>query len=163
MNDNCFGCLFQLRVSALGLASSFARMGGVVAPYIALMVRTSHQWYRVGNIIGYNTCRLQASVTLSLPYITLSAAGLVAGLICLLIPETVNLPLPQTAEGESLGFFVCKWLFRSICMTLNFRNGWALQALLSMWREETIPSGFGIEQAKLYHALSHVVSTHSPP
>ena len=72
-----------------------ARIGGILSPYIML---------------------LGDYVSLSLPFIIFGILSILAGLLALLLPETLNHPLPETLEeGET---FVCMGLSGSGKSTL---------------------------------------------
>ncbi|XP_067010714.1 organic cation transporter protein [Anabrus simplex] len=71
-----------LRNVGIGASSTFARVGGMSAPYINLL---SHTWQ-------------------PLPQLTFGALTFMAGLLALILPETMNKTLPDTVEeGERFG------------------------------------------------------------
>ncbi|XP_064595319.1 organic cation transporter protein-like [Liolophura sinensis] len=75
-----------VRNSALGAASMFARAGGMISPYISDMSDF------VGGDIGK-----------ALPLLIFGVSAVVAGLLSLVLPETLNKKLPETIEdGEKL-------------------------------------------------------------
>ena len=59
----------ELRGSAVGLASTFGRLGGIVAP-------------------------LLASIDGSLPYVIMGGSALAGGILAMLLPETLGTTLP---------------------------------------------------------------------
>ncbi|XP_067675805.1 organic cation transporter protein-like [Haliotis asinina] len=70
-----------VRSSALGLSSSFARIGGMVAPYfIDLGKEVEGKWGR------------------ALPLLLFGVLSVIAGLLDLALPETLNRDLPETIE-----------------------------------------------------------------
>ncbi|XP_029467527.1 solute carrier family 22 member 6-A-like isoform X2 [Rhinatrema bivittatum] len=82
---SCFTCVFLftmelyptvIRQSGLGLASSMARVGGIVAPIVKM----------TGEYVSY------------LPLVIYGAAPLVSGLFSCFLPETMDQPLPDTIE-----------------------------------------------------------------
>jgi MFS family permease len=68
--------LFPTEVRSLGLGavSAFARLGGILTPILLLL----------------------SSVSLGLPMLMMGCLGLLAGLLSLYLPETLNQPLPET-------------------------------------------------------------------
>ncbi|GLG96531.1 Organic cation transporter protein [Gryllus bimaculatus] len=71
-----------IRNAALGTSSMCARVGGIIAPYI--------------NLLG--------GVWPAMPTLVFGGMTLTAGLMALLLPETLNRTLPDTiADGESFG------------------------------------------------------------
>ncbi|XP_035700301.1 organic cation transporter protein-like [Branchiostoma floridae] len=71
-----------IRNLGMGVASMWARVGGIVSPFIALSM----------DLWG------------PLPYIIFGGLALVAGVLCLILPETLNFPLAQTLEeAEAFG------------------------------------------------------------
>ncbi|XP_033230040.1 organic cation transporter protein-like [Belonocnema kinseyi] len=71
-----------VRNVGLGASSTFARIGGVIAPYINHLANV---WYPLPNVIY-------------------GAAALFAGLLSLLLPETLNKKLPESIQdGEQFG------------------------------------------------------------
>ncbi|XP_077977749.1 organic cation transporter protein-like [Glandiceps talaboti] len=70
-----------VRNAGLGVSSMCARIGGILSPYIML---------------------LGDYVSLSLPFIIFGILSILAALLALLLPETLNHPLPETLEeGET--------------------------------------------------------------
>ncbi|XP_013381231.1 organic cation transporter protein [Lingula anatina] len=65
-----------MRIIALGLASTFARVGSALAPQVVLLKEP----------------------IAALPFIILGAESIIAGLLSLLLPETVRRDLPQNLE-----------------------------------------------------------------
>lgn len=71
-----------IRNVGLGAASTFARVGGILAPYFNLL----------------------ADIWRPLPLLIFGAMAFAGGLLSLLLPETMNKKLPETiAEGEIFG------------------------------------------------------------
>jgi OCT family organic cation transporter-like MFS transporter 4/5 len=71
-----------VRNVAVSYGSFWARVGGIVAPFI-------------GQLDDYKSY---------LPIVIFGAASIVAGLVCLLLPESTGMELPQTLEeGEDFG------------------------------------------------------------
>ncbi|XP_035825419.1 organic cation transporter protein [Aplysia californica] len=71
----------SMRNSVVGASSMIARVGGMVAPYVA----------DLGILVG-------GSFGAALPYIVFGASALVAGLMALSLPETLGETLPETIE-----------------------------------------------------------------
>ncbi|KAJ8266836.1 hypothetical protein GJAV_G00135220 [Gymnothorax javanicus] len=65
-----------LRNTAMGTCCMAARVGSIIAPYI--------------NYMG--------ALRKSLPYIIMGANSILGGLLCLLLPETLGIPLPETID-----------------------------------------------------------------
>uniref|UniRef100_A0A8C5R847 Major facilitator superfamily (MFS) profile domain-containing protein n=1 Tax=Leptobrachium leishanense TaxID=445787 RepID=A0A8C5R847_9ANUR len=85
-----FSCVFLyttemyptvVRQSGLGLGSTMARMGGIVAPLVKML----------GGFYPF------------LPLAIYGAAPIISGLLVYFLPETVNKPLPDTIEDVELG------------------------------------------------------------
>ncbi|KAI8791631.1 organic cation transporter protein [Biomphalaria glabrata] len=70
-----------MRNSGLGLCSVMARVGGILAPYIA----------DIGQVIS-------GDMAVVLPLLIFGGACIFAGLLALLLPETANKMLPDTVE-----------------------------------------------------------------
>lgn len=71
-----------IRNVGLGAASTFARIGGILAPYVNIM----------------------AEIWSPLPLIVFGVMALVSGTSALILPETLNKTLPETIEdGENFG------------------------------------------------------------
>ncbi|KAH8382651.1 hypothetical protein KR009_004637 [Drosophila setifemur] len=71
-----------VRNVGLGASSMMARVGGILAPYLKLL----------------------GEIWRPLPLIICGALSLTAGLLSLLLPETLNKPMPETIEdGENFG------------------------------------------------------------
>ncbi|XP_046326538.2 organic cation transporter protein-like [Haliotis rufescens] len=70
-----------IRHSAIGASSSLARIGGMIAPYIA-------DW---GKFVGGDFGR-------ALPLLMFGGLAVLAGLLSLLLPETLDRDLPETIE-----------------------------------------------------------------
>ncbi|KAH8332812.1 hypothetical protein KR074_011293 [Drosophila pseudoananassae] len=71
-----------VRNVGLGASSMIARVGGILAPYLKLL----------------------GEIWRPLPLIICGALSLIAGLLSLLLPETLNKPMPETIEdGENFG------------------------------------------------------------
>ncbi|XP_046328503.2 organic cation transporter protein-like [Haliotis rufescens] len=79
-----------VRNSAMGASGSWARVGGMIAPYIADLGKVVHG--DIGHV---------------LPLIIFGSASVAAGLLSLFLPETLNRCLPETIEdGENFGRIV---------------------------------------------------------
>ncbi|KAK3593124.1 hypothetical protein CHS0354_018252 [Potamilus streckersoni] len=72
-----------VRNAGMGASSCFARIGIMVAPYIA----------KSGELIGGKYGKAH-------PLVIFGVMGVVAGLLCLLLPETMNKKLPETMEDS---------------------------------------------------------------
>ncbi|KAI8481418.1 hypothetical protein Bbelb_408530 [Branchiostoma belcheri] len=71
-----------IRNLGMGVSSMCARLGGIVSPFIALLIDT---WK-------------------PLPYIVFGGLSVIGGVLCLMLPETLGTPLPQTLEeAENYG------------------------------------------------------------
>ncbi|XP_059154041.1 organic cation transporter protein-like isoform X2 [Physella acuta] len=70
-----------MRNSGLGLSSTTARIGGILAPYIA----------DLGNVVG-------GDLAVILPLLIFGSLSLAAGLCALILPETANRKLPDTVQ-----------------------------------------------------------------
>lgn len=70
-----------IRNVALGGGSCFARIGSMIAPYFVMLGMS------IGGAIGE-----------ALPLVIFGAASVIAGLMCLYLPETLNQRLPETIE-----------------------------------------------------------------
>ncbi|XP_076466870.1 organic cation transporter protein-like [Babylonia areolata] len=70
-----------LRNSGVGLCNLSARVGGILAPYIA----------NLGDVLG-------AEVSMTVPMMIYGLSSIVAGLLLLLLPETLHASLPETAQ-----------------------------------------------------------------
>lgn len=70
-----------IRNVALGGGSCFARIGSMTAPYFVMLGMS------IGGAIGE-----------ALPLVIFGAASVIAGLMCLYLPETLNQRLPETIE-----------------------------------------------------------------
>lgn len=76
-----------VRNAGMGTSSCVARIGGMLAPYIA----------KSGSLVGGNFGK-------ALPLVIFGAFSISAGLLCLLLPETLNQKLPDTLEeGRRFG------------------------------------------------------------
>ncbi|XP_033740119.1 organic cation transporter protein-like [Pecten maximus] len=76
-----------VRNGGMGASSCVARIGGMISPYIA----------QSGEIIG-------GKFGQAFPLGVFGAASITAGLLCLLLPETLGKKLPETIEdGENFG------------------------------------------------------------
>ncbi|XP_055889980.1 organic cation transporter protein-like isoform X3 [Biomphalaria glabrata] len=76
-----------IRNSGLGLSSVMARIGGILAPYIA----------DLGHVIS-------GDMAVVLPLLIFGGASIIAGLLALLLPETANQTLPDTLkDAKNLG------------------------------------------------------------
>ncbi|XP_060068369.1 organic cation transporter protein-like, partial [Ylistrum balloti] len=76
-----------VRNAGMGACSCFARFGSMVAPYVISSAAD------IGGTLGK-----------AVPLITFGSASVVAGLIALLLPETINKDLPDTIEeGKQFG------------------------------------------------------------
>nr|KAI8758142.1 organic cation transporter protein-like [Biomphalaria glabrata] len=76
-----------IRNSGLGLSSVMARIGGILAPYIA----------DLGHVIS-------GDMAVVLPLLIFGGASIFAGLLALLLPETANQTLPDTLkDAKNLG------------------------------------------------------------
>ncbi|GFN90126.1 organic cation transporter protein [Plakobranchus ocellatus] len=71
----------NLRNSVVGTSSMVARVGGIISPYIA----------DLGGLV-------EGKFGKSLPYVVFGLSGLVAGLLALMLPETLNHKMPETIQ-----------------------------------------------------------------
>ncbi|XP_076826014.1 organic cation transporter protein-like [Clavelina lepadiformis] len=71
-----------VRNVGIGVCSSFARVGGIVSPFVAML----------------------SSVEEALPYCVFGAMSIIGGLLALTLPEVLGIRLPETLEeGETFG------------------------------------------------------------
>ncbi|XP_048771493.2 organic cation transporter protein-like [Ostrea edulis] len=70
-----------VRNAGMGACSCVARVGGMLAPYVASS----------GDLVG-------GKFGQALPLVIFGATSVTAGLLCLLLPETLNKKLPETVE-----------------------------------------------------------------
>lgn len=70
-----------VRNAGMGASSCIARVGGMLAPYVASS----------GDLVG-------GKFGQALPLVIFGAASVTAGLLCLLLPETLNKKLPESIE-----------------------------------------------------------------
>ncbi|XP_061177652.1 organic cation transporter protein-like [Saccostrea echinata] len=70
-----------VRNAGMGSSSCIARIGGMLAPYVASS----------GDLVG-------GKFGQALPLVIFGATSVAAGLLCLLLPETLNKTLPETIE-----------------------------------------------------------------
>lgn len=69
-------CVCVCRQTGMGFASTMARVGSMAAPAVLIL----------------------DEVFPALPSVVYGAAAVIAGLIAFLLPETLNVPLPDTIE-----------------------------------------------------------------
>ncbi|XP_046583398.1 organic cation transporter protein-like [Haliotis rubra] len=74
-----------VRSSGMGASSTFARVGGIVSPYVA----------DLGLLVG-------GDLKVALPLIVFGAVSVGAGLLSLLLPETLNRRLPETIDDAKV-------------------------------------------------------------
>nr|KAG5711087.1 hypothetical protein BaRGS_004731 [Batillaria attramentaria] len=80
-----------IRNSGIGASSVFARVGGIMAPYIA----------NLGQSIG-------GEAATAVPLVIFGAAAMIAGVLLLCLPETLNRRLPETVQDAiDMGSFKC--------------------------------------------------------
>lgn len=86
------------RSAAVGLCSTFGRVGGILAPIIATAVsklRKILRYWRLPEFTAYTQGR---KIDPALPFIVFAGVNLSVGLLCLLLPETNKTTLPDTVE-----------------------------------------------------------------
>lgn len=93
----------KVRNLAVGLASTFARIGSISAPYIVdLLVSLKKEPFQIE--ITISSLKLQGSVHAGIPVVIFGAFSTSAGLLALMLPETLNRKLPESvAEVERSG------------------------------------------------------------
>eukprot|EP00058_Branchiostoma_floridae_P006628 XP_002592116.1 hypothetical protein BRAFLDRAFT_59470 [Branchiostoma floridae] len=86
-----------IRNLGLGVSSMWARVGGIISPFVALL---ADSWR-------------------PLPYIVFGGVSVLGGILCLMLPETLGAPLPQTLEeAEDFGKFYKSLLQNFIYYTM---------------------------------------------
>jgi len=90
------------RSAAVGLCSTFGRIGGILAPIVADLGR------RTGPTV---------------PFIIFAVVNIIVGFICLVLPETNNLPLPSTIQEAKNMSSNCSGGLRALnCCKSDSRN-----------------------------------------
>ncbi|CAH1271927.1 SLC22A3 [Branchiostoma lanceolatum] len=91
-----------VRNTGMGSSSMAARLGATISPFLWLL----------------------ADVWRPAPYLLFSIMTILAGLLCMLLPETKGLRLPQTlGDGEEFGKGVTEKMIDSALTTLKLRKG----------------------------------------
>jgi OCT family organic cation transporter-like MFS transporter 4/5 len=100
-----------VRNGGVGASSMFARVGGIVANSLLILVKLSIVVHTkstlkisFATIQSLHTIQFQGDFWKPLPLLIFGAASLTAGFLALLIPETFGKRLPETMEdGENFG------------------------------------------------------------
>ena len=85
------------RSAAVGLCSTFGRIGGILAPIVANLVTNGHipiQFNQFNNSIILQGRQTGPAV----PFMVFATVNILVGFMCLLLPETNNLPLPANIQ-----------------------------------------------------------------
>ncbi|XP_019643390.1 PREDICTED: organic cation transporter protein-like [Branchiostoma belcheri] len=91
-----------VRNTGMGSSSMAARFGATISPFLWLLA----DFWRPA------------------PYLLFSIMTVLAGLLCMLLPETKGLQLPQTLEdGEEFGKGVAKKMIDTVLTTLKLKKG----------------------------------------
>ncbi|KAI8518746.1 hypothetical protein Bbelb_047630 [Branchiostoma belcheri] len=91
-----------VRNTGMGSSSMAARFGATISPFLWLL----------------------ADLWRPAPYLLFSIMTVLAGLLCMLLPETKGLQLPQTLEdGEEFGKGVAKKMIDTVLTTLKLKKG----------------------------------------
>jgi MFS transporter, OCT family, solute carrier family 22 (organic cation transporter), member 4/5 len=92
----------QIRSTALGLCSMFARVGGIAAPQVKLMSLTCNF---TNHCISFQVAIYLPSVTFeAFPMLFMGLCALLGGVLSFWLPETLGSPLCETMEDvDNLG------------------------------------------------------------
>lgn len=95
-----------IRNVGLGASSTFARIGGVIAPYVIHLVIYDFNFLIILNIF-IPIMLLQSEIWMPLPFVIFGSCVLFGGVMSLLLPETLNKKLPESIQdGELFGMYV---------------------------------------------------------
>lgn len=97
----------SIRNVALACCSAIARIAGALAPHINFLVSQPSIIFTYLHLPQVSLF-IQFEISTYLPFAVLGSSALIAGLISLLLPETLNKKLPESMQdAEQLGKYVC--------------------------------------------------------
>ena len=102
-----------IRSAVLGAENQAARIGGIIAPFIAMAGTNMHS-----NLV---------------PFLTFGCAALVAGLLVFTLPETLGVPLPETMQDMGV--------IASIFTHKSWQHGGFKAATRSMFKSRVVLPG----------------------
>jgi OCT family organic cation transporter-like MFS transporter 4/5 len=109
-----------IRSAVLGAENQAARVGGIIAPFIAMAGTGTNS-----NLV---------------PFLTFGCATLVAGLLVFTLPETLGTPLPETMQDMGV--------IASIFTHKSWQNGGFKAATRSMFKSRVVLPGIGGKGAR---------------